>query len=401
GRFGRLPRSQRKNVTPDTKALIGAIQRHEIKIRQWAARTSPPRSLARIQSRHALLLILRQRSQRVRALDLAAALAFQHGLEKDQLLRPLNDAHEANKPYHANGTLFEGTMTVAMQSVKHDALHQVHQLLHQTPRVMTPVEIAMELGLPKEVKYVNRVRTALNLLARMKLVHVLPNNENNEYLWVHACHRQIPQTIPVWNNDWKVLQALRAGPKNVLQISKPVRERKPGELEQESVSTAFTRLHKAGLVRAMRIRGGGKQAKLTEYAKQILEDQDRLNFLHLELEEALMGVPREVNEMDPYDREVLERIKRWADIHRTVQKMQSELPLVHRKKYSRAKEAAAVLGVKLGSIHSVIVVHFPVKHITRRRFEEVFLPALERENPEMAEYVRAHFKPRFIEDSKS
>jgi hypothetical protein len=345
-----------------------------------------PRRLEGLRLRGELLRRLRAAGFQPHVTHLAAALAFERGLERERLGPALMAFHMANQ--EAGGRLYTGVLNNLLKSVGDDLPRRALETLHKAPRAMHTGELAQAMGLPVNLRVRARLTDALAVLDLMGLTYKLPPGPHRVYRWIHGCFKGSPVSIPKDNLELNILQRLKRRPHKGSELILPQRLPRGSLLgsyaglgTMPAISKAFTRLEQSGLVETRPIKGG-REAALSEEGRRLMDEQDKLAFLHPELRYRLLGVPREKGDLTAHEARMLDRIERWARVKQVL-----HFAAVADVRLSRA-EVAREAGVKEGFVGSVMQGQFPWGNMKRQRLLQTFLPRLRVRDPDLAEVLR-------------
>jgi hypothetical protein len=390
-RLGRKVTSvQLPSGPPSQKAIAKSIERHEREVARLAQRAKPPRKLLVLRTRAEVLRRMRHVGFLPHATQLAAAFALERGLSKEVLLPSLYAAHLLKE--RGGPRLYEGSLTDVLTSVNHDLLRRVHDHLHAKPLAQNSTEISRAFGITPNRRNRLRITAALGVLDLMGLTRKLPSPGSKVYRWIHACYERHPATVPRWNVDFRVLNALRHGPRNASDISLPFRfargqsgGSKRGLATNVSISASFSRLAEAGLVDTTP-KGLGRVALLSKYGERLMREQAGLPYLHPELRQALLGLPRPAGQPTHDQLRFIERLRRWARVSRALEQAR---PLGRKPAapYAGVQRVVKDLREKLGFVTSVAQGRVPWAGVRRDRLRETYLPLLREKDAEAARLV--------------
>lgn len=275
--------------------------------------------LPKLKAQFSVLNALASHGKRVHANRLAAALAMEHGFEKEPLLSFLNAAAALKR---RQKEIYDGNMGALQGSVRHDFLTHTHDVLLEEPRALSSREIASCLGYPPTEKNLGKITVATGMLDLIGLTMKLPGvpqvsgGPREGYKWIHRAYALSSETIPTWSLDWKVLGKLKEKPRTVTELAKegefPGGQKfgTPNGLgNSNAVLKSFLRLKKVGLVKTKTL-GKGMRAELTSFGKQLLEEQESRKSLLPELQGPLLGVALQPGELSPLGIRTLEKTVR-------------------------------------------------------------------------------------------
>lgn len=391
-RHGNLVMSQRKPFLPvELKAIAQSIERHRLKINQLSKKPKPPKSLSIWKSRAEILQKMHNLGSRPQAMHLVAGLAFEHGLSKEKMVPVINAFRNAND--RANGALFEGSLGVPSYAARLDLFSKISGLLFEMPRTMNAHQIASALKLDyKKPTIYSAITSALGVLDLMGLTRKLPRDKNRNYRWVHVVYRFSPLTIPKQNLDWKILQRLRLGEQKVTDLCLPNKlpggtkiGSKDGLATGGSIAGSFLRMQKAGLVSTFG-NANSHRARLTDYAAELLQEQDKLNYLHPKLRIAMLGLARQPGELLPRQQKMLNRILRWVKIHMELSKVREEMGAASDRQSVGYLAAARNLRENARYVLAVAKGYLPWRGIKESKLIDFYLGQLKKKNPKEAEY---------------
>ncbi|GEM_PF-3870164 len=147
--------------------LEQAVREFDAFIARESARRQSPKILERIMRARKFQSLLRSLGEKkVTAFQLAAILAFQHGLEKEQL-KPAIGPLDSLQVNHPKRVFWEGRMTQISQAVNKNLPARLEKLLVGTKRIMDSKEIARALALPWNKQTLTLVNTSMQLLDQM------------------------------------------------------------------------------------------------------------------------------------------------------------------------------------------------------------------------------------------
>ena len=398
-RLGRRVKSIRKTrELPALNAAAKSIERNQIKEMQRQIRDlkskdaeTPSKKLFQIRARFKLLRKLRRLGESPHASQLAAALAYTHGLERERLLPVLSAADALGRHFTNPGYL--GDMTDYLKTTRENFPALINDLLHGNAESFTTDEIAARLGLNPAKKNLDYISKALGLLDLMKLAYKLPD-KGDRTCWTHACHEFRPITLPHWNLDYALGMRLLQGKRQQKELATPgnVFGKTFGSSEGlstfSSINHSVNRLRQAGLVKTESVMSG-RAVELTKLGRAIFTKQSQSPHLIETLRSLLIGLPRELGEPKTADVRMFERIKKWAEVKQGLVKRENSLPFVKKTPYAGINKLARDLGVSRKTLRDVIEGKIPWNRATPKKLNQLYLPWLRREHPELATLFEA------------
>lgn len=325
-------------------------------------------------------------------IQLAAALAFEHGLQRDRLRPALNAAHMAHR--YTGGALSRGTFIPILAAVNMNLPFKVHQKLHETPRVLTPQELLRELGLKPGPANMTRVNTTLRLLDYMGLTYRLPPDRPVEprsgpepIRRIHACYKFNPLTLSPGNPDVQLLRHLGDGPNTIRNIKTSLLSggKAPrGPLAYSTVRKALTRLEKGGLIERRVADPHTTAFALSDYGRYVISSQQGLPFLKPTLRRVLMGEGTEPKRPRRRDHQLIDDIVRWSRVRQRARQLSS---MESGDFDSRVASVSDDLNYPASFVRRVMKGNVPWKSAGLRGLLEVHLPRLRQLHPGIADEV--------------
>lgn len=293
-------------VAPHVKASRSNVAR-------LAAATRPRATLPLHQAKLSGLESILDLGQKPTAVDLAATLGHVHGL--DRLNAVLNQFR--NRPANRlQDVVYSGTLTNILSAARKGWITRIHQILHDQPVAHNSSSLLEAVGGARQGSQESHLSAALAVLERMGLIKKLPAEGRDGFYYLHACHAKSPASVPVWNLDWNVLNELKAGEKNMGDLTR-LRERfgrdfgSSGGLGGENaIKLSFLRLKKAGLVQIQGLNTNRLSARLSPQGTGLLRIQRKKKHLIEPLRKALLGMPRAQGELLETQKRRLNRISR-------------------------------------------------------------------------------------------
>lgn len=389
-RHGNLVRSQRRPFsTSQEKAIANSLERHTLKIHKLSQKKKQPKSLSRWKQRAEILKKMAALGFKPQAMHLVAGLAFEHGLSKDKLLPVINAFRNAND--HSNNILFRGSMGVPSYAARLNLFSKMHGLLQEKAKTLTAHQVASALGIDyNNAGVYSAINCAFGVLDLMGLSRKLPRDGKRNYRWVHARYRFNPITIPKQNLDWKILQKLRGGDLKETDLCLPIKlpdgrkiGSKNGLATNGSIRDSFSRMQKAGLVSTF-VSANSLRARLTDFGINLLQEQDKLNYLHPKLRIALLGLARQPGELLPKKQRMLNRILRWVRTHRALSQTRKEMGA--NKPTFEYLAASRKLGEKSRYVFAVANGYLPWRRVKESELRGFYLEQLRKNHPLEAKY---------------
>ena len=280
------------------------------------------KNLKALENQKYVLSVLRSAGERpVHASELAAALAFEVGFKRKNLLPKLNSARNIKKRLK---TIYEGSINTYIPAVRQNLLDKVHRLLSGAKnKALTSNEIAEGLGYnlkkmsaKKRIQTRSDITTILALLDLMNLVRKLPSKKTR-FVWIHSDYKLTKTTLPKWNIGWQILQELKQGPKKLSDLTtyKILGQsggRKKTLGTQLAVRDWLSNLEASGLIYPQRLSGPGRryEFRLTNEAKSLLSKQEGRDSLLPSLRKALLGAV--IIGLKPIEEKMYARIVKWT-----------------------------------------------------------------------------------------
>jgi len=315
-RYGRKVTSV-ATTTEQNPRYTRLIQRHlnrvEQQIKNLEAKSKggePSRRLVQLKNQRELLLLLHQYGKPLHATQWLAALAWEHGLNENQLRLHANTLQQLYKQGVVKGKVF------ALGRNGENLLERVHNLIYnetrENPRVFTVHQIAEalepQLTNPREKLLLeNHISQALGVLDLMGLTLKLPHVPSStlrsgrgggEFVWTHYNVKDNPITVPLWNYQFRVLLKLLEGPKLQHELHLPQKipgNKIAGSPEGITPNISQLRLAVSNLLENNLIQerktGNTFEYRLTPYSEKLVRDTLEKNRLNPELRIALLSEP--------------------------------------------------------------------------------------------------------------
>lgn len=352
-----------------------------------------PKELAEWQARAGLLQRMREVGFKPHSNHLAAALVMEHGLREQELRPVFNRLAALNR--QTQGALFDGTLAGKLSAIKENRLARIHEVLYFSGKSMDTREIAQALEMPKPSQTdLQTITTSLGILDLAGLTVKIPFNSpknTSPFKWMHRDAFLTQESILQESTDWLVLQELRKGTRKASELGKKTNVfGKPigsenGIAGTTSIRRSFLRLERAGLV-TVRTKAQSITAELTQYANELLEQQDKRASLLPELATGLLGLPRREGQLTPTDERMLSTILKFLPIHKALQdagnfatnppSMKGITGLAREKK------------VRYSYVHSVAQGRKPFNSVPPEKLRKFYLPFVAKQDKELG----AHFE---------
>jgi hypothetical protein len=317
-RYGRKVTSVATTIERDpsyTSLIEGHLNEVEQRIRNLEAKSKggePSRRLVQLKNQKELLLLLHQYGKPLHATQWLAALAWEHGLNENQLRPHVRTLYNL----YIQGVV-KGEVLNVLGRKGENLLERVHNFIYnetrENPRVFTVHQIAEalepQLTNPRE-KFLleNRIIQALGVLDLMGLTLKLPHvpsstlrsgGGSGEFVWTHYNVKDNPITVPLWNNQFRVLLKLfQEGPKLQHELHLP--QKIPGNRiagSPEGITPhlgtlrhVVSNLLENNLIQQRKI-GKTFEYRLTPYTEKLVRDTLEKNRLNPELRSALLSEP--------------------------------------------------------------------------------------------------------------
>ncbi len=270
--------------------------------------------------------------RKLHASEFVAALMDFAGLEKEKLMPYVNAARYLVR----NGELKMGggaSLNYYSALVRDNLLERARNALLLAEKPLTTLDIARRIGYANELSgkegslIISNLGTCLGLLDLSKRVVKLPQVPTGKkgmeyYLWWAAEHRLRPQTKPIRNYRYWLMQALAAGSKTVSELGKSVADKiKMVKGRGIAVQPKWIGTHLQFLVDSNAVKrtggklgglGGGAEYELTETGAEILDEQNARESITPRMRLLLLGEHQEA--LIGGEKKKYEHFKLWARV---------------------------------------------------------------------------------------
>ena len=342
-------------------------------------------------------ILEKQPDKPITYLQLASALAFEHGLTKEKLSPEVNAINNLQQALKKEGSHnINGSVIHLLKAITVNAPSKVLKKL-ESGKITTTLDLSSKLNIPRP--FINQ---SLLLLETMGLAIRLPQESHGhggqQYRWVLESHQFKKHTLPKQNVSFKIFMSLLSGPKGAIDFISPKSGitwsgKKPrGFAPNPTVTKALNLLRDAGLV--TRTKNAQKvRYSLTAKGKLLAKKQSNSTFLIPELRKTLLGLTRRFK-TGPYERQTKSKRTKSDLIQKFIEiRMYLEAQNIKTFKRNQRASLAKQHGQTINFMTSVRTLNWvPWSNLTNRALNEVYLPMLDQTSPRTSEWLRRRLK---------
>jgi hypothetical protein len=338
-------------------------------------------------------------------IDLVAALSRQYGMEPGRLLPYINALRMLDEHMRCNGSSPMGVSGSRFTDViRNDLLRKILRVLSFSEDPLKTSEVSEKIGCKKDSRSSNLY--ALWILEEMgHISSLLPEGTDKpggqEYRWISARLRKSPKTLETTNGSFRLLMRLSSGKKQLAELSLAQDLFGKHFGSEDGVKTATrTRfllddLISRGLVTRKEIpnrknmegSGGGRKSclySLTSSGREVVDRQSNTTYLTPATKHALLS--------DTYKRPKPWLVRRLSRMEKVIQvRMAYERVLAGRKSLATGERAKIAKDLGVSELFVIQVNGLEILPWGKLRFETiagVYLPALQKRNPNAAEWLK-------------
>jgi hypothetical protein len=174
----RIKLASRKRIikTATQQRLKQFLRHYEREIKRLSIDKKQSVYLTRLRTTRKLLKSAMKRGiQKPTIYQLAAVLAYEHGLKKEQLLPHLNSLYSIMRS-NPGAQFWEGTTTALAHAVRKDLPFRIEEILRKNRLILDSYEIAQQLKISANRQNLSSINVSIQLLDQMDLVQKHPDH---------------------------------------------------------------------------------------------------------------------------------------------------------------------------------------------------------------------------------